>query len=458
MKESWQQEMYRIVSLCPGHAYRKGFFFSKIFFLVLAFSFFLLCPKPAFAQDASDFLFDGELDSETTLDDMFDLTQSEIALTNKISQPFSWTSAGDVLKYRIEIDLIGDDGRMETVFVHETTEEENETCLIYIDPLLPPGQYRSTIKVYNILGGLEEDLTSTDEFVIRKAYRPEVRNVNYPLYMRSTIYLDDLDNDGIIEVEGRNLFMSDEERAALAFTDYYLKNDSRTIWPEKIVSHDDDRNRKIKLQFNMNRLPVGEYHLFAQDASGLHSEAEGSSKLTVKFKKWLDIDVEGGYMFPVVLHDKTYEHYFDEKTTPISSQFKVSVIPLKFHWGYLGFGFRAAYARPNGNLDNYSIDGNMIFGHALFIFQKPILRRRVTLELHAGAGMTYFNNMMYHYPYGITSDPLNTISFSAEGGAAAQIYINRRLFVEVGADYVLTLNKDMNLGMIQPSVGIGWQF
>lgn len=55
---------------------------------------------------------------------MFDLTQSEIALTNKISQPFSWTSAGDVLKYRIEIDLIGDDGRMETVFVHETTEEE----------------------------------------------------------------------------------------------------------------------------------------------------------------------------------------------------------------------------------------------------------------------------------------------------------------------------------------------
>lgn len=103
MKESWQQEMYRIVSLCPGHAYRKGFFFSKIFFLVLAFSIFLLCPKPAFAQDASDFLFDGELDSETTLDDMFDLTQSEIALTNKISQPFSWTSAGMYLNTGLKL-------------------------------------------------------------------------------------------------------------------------------------------------------------------------------------------------------------------------------------------------------------------------------------------------------------------------------------------------------------------
>lgn len=422
---------------------------------LLFFSFFsafaLYADEAVFTED-----FDGEADA--SFEDMFDFTQSEIAATNEIRQPFSWTSAGDVLKYEIIIERIGDDGQTERVFFHETDEEENESCIIYIDPLLPPGNYRSTIKIYNILGGLEEDLTNTDDFVIRKAYMPQVRGVSYPLYMRNTIYLDDLDNDGVIEVEGRNLFISDEERKALEFTDYYLKNEKRTIRPKKILSHDDDRNRKIKLQFDMNRLPVGEYNLIAQDASGLHSEAEGSSKLTVKFKKWLDIDVEGGYMFPVVLHDKTYEHYFDEKTIPISSQFKVSVIPLKFHWGYLGVGFRAAYARPNGNLDNYSIDGNMIFGHALFIFQKPILRRRVTLELHAGAGMTYFNNMMYHYPYGITSDPLNTISFSAEGGAAAQIYINRRLFVEVGADYVLTLNKDMNLGMIQPSVGIGWQF
>ncbi|MBQ1661364.1 MAG: hypothetical protein II054_02570, partial [Treponema sp.] len=155
------------------------------------------------AQDAAAVSQDNaesiDLSSEEESDEIN--TWKSNSETNKISQPFAWESAGDVLKYEIIIYSLDENtGRvLEEVYRHETTEEENETCIIYFDPNLPPGLYRSRINVYNILGGLEEDVSTTDDFYIRQAYKPEVRGVSYPLFMRSIIYLDDLDNNGIVE-------------------------------------------------------------------------------------------------------------------------------------------------------------------------------------------------------------------------------------------------------------------
>ena len=384
-------------------------------------------------------------------------TQSENAAENKIIQPFEWESAGDVLKYEIKISEIDEKtGLKNQVYFHETTEEENETCLIYLEPLLPPGHYESEIKVYNVLGILEESLTAREEFVIRRAYMPEVRSVSYPLYMRSTIYLDDLDNDGIIEVDGRNLFMPDASGKELTLTNYFLKG-NKTIYPDEVLSHDDERNRKIKFRFDMKKLDVGLYHMYAQDASGLHSEENSDSELIVKFKKWMDLDVEGGYTCPVVLHDDTFPTYL-EKMLPMSAQAKITFIPFKHSWGYLGIGLRGNYSRLSKEEDGYTIDGNLGMAHLLFVYQLPMFRRRVVAELHGGAGFTYFNNIVFHFPHDINSVPLNTLSISFDVGAGFQIYINKRLYTEIASDYVFTMNKDMILGTLLPSAGIGWQF
>ncbi|MBR0099808.1 MAG: hypothetical protein IJP90_08850, partial [Treponema sp.] len=271
-------------------------------------------------------------------------SQSDTAQANEVKQPFSWVSAGDVLKYEIIIERF-DEGAEHYLpyFFHETNEEETKSCIIYIDPVLPVGQYRSEIKVYNILGKLEQSLTSHDEFTVRQAYKPEIRSVSYPLYMRSTIYLDDLDNDGIIEVEGRNLFMPDPEDKAIVHTKYFLKG-SRTIYPEEVLSIDELRNRKIKFRFDMKKLEVGRYDFFAQDASGLHSEASSDSEFTVKFKKWMDLDIQAGYTCPYVLHDETLPTYLGSKIYPLSGQAKISFMPFKRNWGYLGIGLRASYS------------------------------------------------------------------------------------------------------------------
>lgn len=383
---------------------------------------------------------------------------NDTAAANKVRQPFSWSSAGDVLKYEIIIDRF-DEGTESYLpyYYHETNEEETQACLVYIDPLLPVGQYRSEIKVYNILGILEESMTSHDEFTVRQAYKPEIRSVSYPLYMRNTIYLDDLDNDGIIEVTGRNLFLPDKTDRAIVHTKYYLKS-SRTVEPLETLSHDEIRNRKIVFLFDMKKLDVGKYHFFAQDASGLHSEDDSDSEFFVKFKKWLDIDIEAGYTCPVVLHDETLPEYLDTKVFPLSLQGKFAFMPFKHVWGYMGLGIRGNYSRLSYDAGSYEIDGNLGMIHGLFIYQLPLFKRRLILELHGGAGITYFNNIVFHFPHNIDSDPLNTISLSFDAGLSVQIYINKRLYTAIGADYAFTLNKDMNLGVIMPQASIGWQF
>lgn len=392
--------------------------------------------------------------SDLTLDDAKE-SNSEL---NEICQPLSWESAGDVSKYEITIEKLDEEtGNATQVYFHETNEDETQKCLIHIEPVLSPGKYRFHIAVYNILGILEEELGSTDELIIRKAYMPEVKDVSYPMYMRSVIYLDDLDNNGIIEIEGKNLFEPDLSKQKLIYTDYFLKSDKRSIYPDEILSHD-EKNRKLTFRFEMKKLDVGNYHFYAQDASGLHSEETLSNKLTVKFRKWADLDVEAGYVFPIVLHDGTFSEFLDTNILPLSAQAKLSFMTFKHSWGYLGFGLRATYSRLDSEFDSYSIDGNIGTGHLMFIYQLPTFRRRLFLEAHAGAGVTYFHNMYFHFSNDIDSEQYNSMSLSFIAGCAAQLYINKRFFTELAADYAITLNGETTLGMLMPAAGIGWQF
>lgn len=377
---------------------------------------------------------------------------------NRICQPFTWESAGDVLKYVITIEKLDDENNItKEVFSHETNEEETANCLIHIEPPLPPGKYRSHIKIYNILGILEEDLETSDEFIVRKAYEPEIKSVIYPLYLRQTIYLDDLDNNGIIEIEGKNLFEPDPSKNSLIYTDYFLKSEKRIIYPEEILSHDKN-NKKLVFRFDMKKLNVGNYHFYAQDASGLHSEENLANKVTVKFRKWADFDLQAGYTFPVILHDNTFPKFLDSKLMPLSAQAKMSFMPFKHSWGYLGFGLRGNYSRLYSEQEKYDVDGNLGMAHLLFIYQIPTLKRRLFFELHGGAGITYFNNIYFNFSSDINSEEYNSLSPSFDAGLSSQIYINKRFYTEISADYSITLNQSMNLGIIMPSLGIGWQF
>lgn len=325
--------------------------------------------------------------------------------------------------------------------------------------LLKPGNYRYKVITYNLIGAPEAE-SEWYEFTVYQAYQPTVTDAKASINFTSTIYLDEK-NDGIFTITGKNLFANAEDANDISFTNYALvdtklKKAVANLAP-KIIAHDDE-NKKLTVQFDMKVLDVGVYHFVATDASGLKSEDTKDNLITVKFRKWLDIDVCAGYVIPIALYDDTFKTYLNTNVFPLSSAARVTVMPFKKRYGYLGAALSASYTRIYSVFDNYYVDGNMMIAHADFVYQLPVIKSRLTVEAHTGVGVTAFSNLSFHFEHDINSDPLNSVNLSINAGGAVQLYVVKRLYVDVCVDYVQAFMTDMALGMIVPSASIGWQF
>ena len=179
--------------------------------------------------------------------------------------------------------------------------------------LLSPGNYRYKVITYNLLG-VPEIESDWYEFTIYQAYQPEVTKVTTDVNLTSTIYLDER-NNGIFSVTGKNLFEGPEDKNDISFTEYSLVNQKKKngktvdITPQ-LLEHDKS-DKKLKVKFDMDDIDVGVYNFTARDASGLESSKDKDSEVTVKFRKWMDLDVCAGYTVPVVLYDNTMKKYLN---------------------------------------------------------------------------------------------------------------------------------------------------
>ena len=344
---------------------------------------------------------------------------------------------------------------------------EDNSSYIRIQPLLSPGNYRFKVITYDLIG-LPSVESEWKTFSIYKAYKPQVNDISSKVNGSSTLYLEEM-NDGIFSVSGRNLFEIPENEKDIQFTKYYVVNQNdkkqNILVPE--ILNVENNNRKIEFQLNMKDLDVGVYDFVAEDASGLKSESNNNSIFTVKFKKKVDFDLSAGYVLPVILFDDTINRYMGSNLWPLSGTFRMSFMPFKRSFGYFGVGLAGTYSRLIAEFPQYKIDGNLITAHLNFVYQLPIRfriknseqrRHAFSLELHGGIGATFFNDIVFHFPHDINSKPLNSLNLSFDVGGAVQVYITSRLYAEVGVDFVMAFVKDMQFGVLHPSVCIGWQF
>lgn len=344
---------------------------------------------------------------------------------------------------------------------------EDNSSYIRIQPLLSPGNYRFKVITYDLIG-LPSVESEWKTFSIYKAFKPQINDISSKVNGSSTLYLEEM-NDGIFSVSGRNLFEIPENEKDIQFTKYYVVNQNdkkqNILVPE--ILNVENNNRKIEFQLNMKDLDVGVYDFVAEDASGLKSESNNNSIFTVKFKKKVDFDLSAGYVLPVILFDDTINRYMGSNLWPLSGTFRMSFMPFKRSFGYFGVGLAGTYSRLIAEFPQYKIDGNLITAHLNFVYQLPIRfriknseqrRHAFSLELHGGIGATFFNDIVFHFPHDINSKPLNSINLSFDVGGAVQVYITSRLYAEVGVDFVMAFVKDMQFGVLHPSVCIGWQF
>ena len=343
---------------------------------------------------------------------------------------------------------------------------EDNFSKVQVNPLLVPGVYRYKVISYNLVDVPEVE-SSWFEFKIYKAYQPEITDIKSAANRTGTLFLEEI-NDGVFNISGKNLFSLPQSESGISFTEYALlnskKKNAEPIIPEIL---ENEKNRRLKVQFDLKKLDVGKYNFVATDASGLKSNVDRRSEIEVKFKKRMDFDLSAGYVFPIVLYDDTFKQYLDTNLLPLSATARASFIPFKHRFGYFGFGIFTQYSRLLAQYQHYTVDGNFISADALFIYQLPIRvkfknstkpRHILTLELHGGAGLSFFNDLKFHFEHDIVSEPLNSINLNAIAGGAIQFYITNRIYTEIAADYLMAFLNDMDFGMILPSVSIGWQF
>ena len=441
-------------------------------FIFILFSFFVfVIPLCANSKSSLGFRAEKKLkeqDEKSAEDDVNNLSEDSAEESVEESwQYLEWdeTHPEYVLRYEAVVEAYSEKGKTYYELTHLFTKG-NETS-VQVQPLLPPGNYRYKIITYNLID-VPEIESEWFEFKIYKAFHPEITDIHTAVNLTSNIFLEE-NNDGIFIVTGKNLFDLSEGETDVSFTDYVLVSDRRatkiTLRPT-ILEHD-DKNRRLKVQFDMKSLDTGTYYFVATDASGLKNENSRRNEITVKFKKRFDFNLSAGYSLPVILYDDTFYNYMGSNVWPLSASVRFSALSFKHRYGYFGAGLSGTYTRMDKKINGYKLGGNMILTHGLFIYQLPIRvqskttgmqRHILTIEAHGGPGLTMFTDYKFDFGNEAYSTALNSGNFSILTGGAVQYYITNRLYAEADIDYVNAFAKGMKFGLLVPSLSIGWQF
>ncbi len=382
-------------------------------------------------------------------------------------QQLEWTDSESeyVSHYKIEVQQYNEKTKEYAEYTAIETEDNSNS--VAINPQLKPGVYRYRITSYDLLG-FEGYSSGWYDLKILQAYEPEVRGISSNSNHTSTLYLEEI-NDGIFTVTGRNLFNLKDDDNTLSYTDYIFMPEGNGIFQSgyipEILEHDVN-NRELKVKIDLDQMDIGTYTFIARDASGLENQKNSDSQISIRFKKLVDLDLAAGYVLPVALFDDTFKTYFNTPVRPLSATAKITFIPMKHNWGYLGLGVHGSYSRIIAKNDSHTIDGNMVTAMANIVYQKPINikleggtknRHIFTVDLHGGAGTVVLQDLTFHFPMNIDSEPLDSYYFGIDAGASIQTYITNRIYIETGADFIYAFMSDMKLGQILPYVCAGIQ-
>lgn len=349
-----------------------------------------------------------------------------------IEQTLSWQRIDYIREYEVIIDRQDENGHWVTV--EQTTTQDNSITL-----RLDGGQYRCAVIIYNLLGKKAYQTPYT-EFTVEKATRPEIRSLS-----PSLIYLDE-PVSGTFSVRGVQLLPESD------FVLLRLSN-NETLTPESYVP--DGRGRSAEVTFDTSLFDTGEYVLQVKNPGGFQAEMP----LTIKFYKWYDFTISAGYSPNFVLADDTIIHYFDTRMALLGGDFRMTFIPLKRRFGYIGVSLSMLYHRLSTQLDAYNLSVNVFQAYINAVYQYPIIKNRLVIDAHAGVGFLFLHNLIFAYPHDITSDPFTSFYFAANAGAALQLYVWKRLYIEAKADFMIApIMKDMYLMSVQPVLSIGYQF
>lgn len=347
-------------------------------------------------------------------------------------QRLSWESVEDILAYEFELEQ-KTGGSVWKLLEKKRTKEN------YIDLSLPPAGYRYRVTVINLLE--QPEATSNYRyFDVKIAHQPEVTSVS-----PKTVHFDDI-YDEFVTVYGKN-FYNDT-------TFSLVKIGGEAIKGEIIELDKSGTNAKIK--FNINKIEPGKYGFTVTDISGLYDD---SQKMTFKFQKPIDFYISGGYAFTGFIKNNVFKEYFNTNFAALGGIIRMTFIPIKRTYGTFGFNITGSGMYLKNKQDGYVLKAGFFFSNFNAVYLLPIIRHKLNFDLHLGTGAAFITQTQFVFESIDIKSPQTWFwGMTVNGGTALQIYLVKKLYIEINLEHIIAFRKDFPLYTIQPSLSLGWEF
>lgn len=345
-------------------------------------------------------------------------------------QTLSWENVEGILHFEFELEKKEKNGKW--VIVDKKKLKQNS-----LDVSLPAGKYRYRVKVINLLG--QVDAVSADRyFDILVAYQPETSSVS-----PAAIYFDEEYSD-VVSLSGKNFR---EE------TTFALKKEGGSPILGKILEISPD-GTKAKISFNMLRINPGQYEFVVTDPSGLK---DSKQKMIFKFQKPIDIFLSGGYAFNGFAGNKLFKEYFGKNFAALSGVLRFSLVPIKRSYGNFGFNFTGSGMYLRKKDSDYTLSAGLLLTGIQAVYMKSIIRHRLNFDAHLGFGTAFMVNTQFVFS-GFESPKSWYWGLTMNLGTALQVYVYKKLYIEVNLDHIIPFRKGFPKYIVQPSLSVGWEF
>jgi hypothetical protein len=344
-------------------------------------------------------------------------------------QLLKWEPQESVLYYEVEVEK--QTGETWEGALKEQTEEP------FFEFSLAPGTYRYRARAYDFLErpGLASDWI---QFAIFPALQPELFR-----FSPDRFYLDE-DPAWVITLSGRNLveglevFLEDSQGNRIL-------PDTVTVGPP---------GNEARLSFNYEQLDTGVYAIHVTNPGGLSA---GIQNFGIVFRKPVDINLAAGYRPLVPLYGHINQ-LVGAAFFPIGAYSRLSIIPIKQRWGYVGLELEPSWSRILAAGDIYDIEAQLPGAAIYGLYRLWLAKRTLALDVRIGGGLYAF--LDYHVAFARGSaDSITVLAPALAAGAALQWLVKRPFFVEAGftVSHFLTVD-DPSPGYLTPFAGLGWQF
>ncbi|MDR2143882.1 MAG: hypothetical protein LBP29_05890 [Treponema sp.] len=344
-------------------------------------------------------------------------------------QLLDWEEQENVLYYEVEIE------KQAGEFWEGTLTGKTEVSFFEVS--LAPGIYHCRIRPYDLL---ERPGPVSDwiQFEILLAKQPEL------LWFSPEVFYLDEDPTWVINISGRNL--------ADGIEIFLQGSQGRLIKPDMITVGQSEN--EARLIFSYEQLDTGDYILHATNPGGLTAEIQ---TFRIAFRKPLDINLSAGYR-PLFSFYGHITELFETNFFPLGVYSRLSIIPFKRRWGYMGFELEPSWNHFLAAQEDFNVQAHLPGAAIYGTYQRWLSNRVMAFDFRIGGGI--YSVLDYHFTFDRgETEPITILVPAVSAGVSFKWFIRKPFFIEVGLDFTHFLTVDNpSPGYLRPFTGAGWQF